>query len=108
MQPPGTLRRLIGEDIEHLAVCGSALWSVLVQFPRKAYREKFYSKNGSLRSFPLLMDMNIMEYVQFLKTESALKPKINASFDYHNIGWNEWTSQNNYFELDLHIDTSER
>ena len=93
MQPPGTLRRLIGEDIEHLAVCGSALWSVLVQFPRKAYTEKFYSKNGSLSSYPLLMDMNIMEYVQFLKTESALLKK-NASFDSHDSGLNECTSQN--------------
>ena len=33
--------------------------------------------------------------------------KINTSFDYHNIGWNEWTSQNNCLELDLHIDVSE-
>ena len=32
-------------------------------------------------------------------------PKINASFDYHNIGWNEWTSRNNCLELDLHIPT---
>ena len=48
-----------------------------------------------------------MSYVQSLKTGSALKPKINASFVYHNIGWNEWTSQYNCLELDLHIDASE-
>ena len=48
-----------------------------------------------------------MGYVQFHRTGSALKAKINASFDDHNIGWNEWTFQNNCLELDLHIDASE-
>ena len=28
---------------------------------------------------------------------------LSASFDYHNIGSNEWTSQNNCLELDLDI-----
>ena len=75
--------------------------------PKKGLYGKFYSKNGSLRSFPLLMDMNIMEYVQFLKTESALKKK-NASFDSHDSGSNECTSQNKCLKLVLCVNISER
>ena len=37
----------------------------------------------------------------------AKKTLASTTVSTHNIGWNEWTPQNNCLELDLHIDISE-